>query len=392
MNTDGSVDASFAPALGANGSVRAIAVQLDGRIVIGGFFTNVNGTALNHIARLTDRGAVDSTFTPGLGLNDSVSTIAIQPDTRIVLGGQFTVCGGVTRHRLTRLNNDGTLDTMINFGAGADSFVSALAIETNGMINLGGGFTQYDGQPRQRLARIYGGTVAGPGTLEFTSGNYQVLETAGNAILTVRRRGGTSGVLSNNVYVPNISVVGATDPSGGTAVQGANYLGVTNTLTFPPGEVFQALTIPVIHDFAITPGLTVSNYLSSPMPAVPGGPAIGNQPNALLTIVNVDSGVSFSAPTYIIAENVGYALIPVLRTGSSQGSSTVNFATLPLGTAVPYVNYVPVATNLTFVDGQTICLVQVPLIYDPRPTGNKTVVLQLSDATARCCSIRSRRR
>ena len=380
LNTDGSVDASFAPALGANGSVRAIAVQLDGRIVIGGFFTNVNGTALNHIARLTDRGAVDSTFTPGLGLNDSVSTIAIQPDTRIVLGGQFTVCGGVTRHRLTRLNNDGTLDTMINFGAGADSFVSALAIETNGMINLGGGFTQYDGQPRQRLARIYGGTVAGPGTLEFTSGNYQVLETAGNAILTVRRRGGTSGVLSNNVYVPNISVVGATDPSGGTAVQGANYLGVTNTLTFPPGEVFQALTIPVIHDFAITPGLTVSNYLSSPMPAVPGGPAIGNQPNALLTIVNVDSGVSFSAPTYIIAENVGYALIPVLRTGSSQGSSTVNFATLPLGTAVPYVNYVPVATNLTFVDGQTICLVQVPLIYDPRPTGNKTVVLQLSDA------------
>ncbi len=90
LNTDGSVDTSFAPGPGANDSVRAIAVQLDGRIVIGGFFTNVNGTALNHIARLTARGAVDSTFTPGLGFNDTVSTIAIQPDTRIVLGGQFT--------------------------------------------------------------------------------------------------------------------------------------------------------------------------------------------------------------------------------------------------------------------------------------------------------------
>ena len=50
--------------------MRAIAVQLDGRILIGGLFTNVNGATLNHIARLTDRGAVDSTFTPGLGFND----------------------------------------------------------------------------------------------------------------------------------------------------------------------------------------------------------------------------------------------------------------------------------------------------------------------------------
>ena len=239
LNTDGSVDASFAPGTGANDSVRAIAVQLDGRILIGGFFTNVNGTALNHIARLTAGGAVDSTFTPGLGFNDTVSTIAIQPDTRIVLGGQFTLCDGVTRHRLTRLNNDGTLDTMINFGDGADSFVAAVAIQTNGMINLGGGFTHYDDQPRQHLARIYGGTVAGSGSLEFTSANYRVLETATNAVLTVRRQGGTSGVMSNGVYVPNVSVICATDPSGGTAVQGTNYLGVTNTLTFPPGEVFQ---------------------------------------------------------------------------------------------------------------------------------------------------------
>jgi uncharacterized repeat protein (TIGR01451 family)/uncharacterized delta-60 repeat protein len=380
LNTDGSVDTTFAPAAGANDSVRSIAVQLDGRILIGGYFTNVNGTALNHIARLTARGAVDSTFTPGLAFNDVVSAIALQPDTRIVLGGQFTLCNGVTRHRLTRLNNDGTLDTMINFGDGADSFVAAVAIQTNGLINLGGGFTHYDGQPRQHLARIYGGTVAGAGSFEFTSANYQVLETGGNATLTVRRRGGTSGVMSNSVYLPNVSVVCATDPSGSTAVRGTNYLGVTNTLTFPPGEVVQSMTIPVMHDFAITPDLTVSNYLVNPMPAVPGGPAIGNQPSAMLTIVNVDSGVSFSKPTYLYAENAGFALIPVLRTGSSQGTTTVSFATAPGGTAVPNINYVPVVTNVTFLDGQNSNGVQVPLIYDPSPQGNKTVILQLSAA------------
>src|ERR1039458_7954664 len=127
--------------------------------------------------------------------------------------------------------------------------------------------------------------------------------------------------MSNGVYVPNISVIFATDPSGSTAVLGTNYLGVTNTLIFPPGEVFQNVTIPVFHDFAITPDLVVSNYLWNPQPAVPGGPAIGNQPSALLTIVNVDSGVSFSAPTYLFAENVGYALISVIRAGSSQGTT-----------------------------------------------------------------------
>ena len=59
---------------------------------------------------------------------------------------------------------------------------------------------------------------------------------------------------------------------------------MTNTLVFPPGEVFQTVNIPVLHDFAITPDLVVSNYLSNPLPAVSGGPGIGNQPNALLKI------------------------------------------------------------------------------------------------------------
>ena len=380
LNVDGSVDLTFNPGTGASDSVRSLAVQSDGRILIGGLFTNVNGIALNHIARLTDRGAVDPTFMPGLGFNDSVSTITIQPDTRILLGGQFTKCNGVTRHRLTRLNNDGSLDTMINFGDGANSFVAAVVVQTNGLIDLGGGFTQYDGQSRQHLARIYGGTVGGPGQLEFTSGVYQVLETATNAVLTVRRRGGTSGVVSNGVYVPNVSVRFATSTNGSTAVLGTNYLGVTNTLVFPPGEVFQTVTIPVIHDFAITPDLVVSNYLSNLQPAVAGGPVVGSQPSALLKIVNVDSGVNFSAATYFFTEDSGYAVISVMRSGSISGSASVDFLTTTNGTALATTNYTPVATNLTFVDGQTSNYVQIPLLHYAGPQGDVTVGLQLSNA------------
>jgi len=380
LNTDGSVDLTFDPGTGASDSVRAIAVGLGGRILIGGLLTNVNGIALNHIARLTDSGAVDSTFTPGLGFNDVVSAIVIQPDTRIVLGGQFTLCDGITRHRLTRLNNDGTLDTMINFGEGADSFVAAVVIQTNGLIVLGGGFTHYDGQFQQHLARIYGGTVGGPGTLEFTTGSYEVLETATNATLTVRRRGGTSGVMSNGVYVPDISVDFATDPQGGTAVEGTNYFGVITNLTFVPGEVFQEVTLPVIHDFAITPDLTVSNYIWNPQPAVAGGAGIGDQPGAVLKIVNVDGGVSFSAATYFFAEDAGYAVIPLQRTGSSNGVVTVDFLTTTNGTALPTTNYVPVFTNVTFADRQVSAVVQVPLLHYTAAQGDVTAILQLSNA------------
>ena len=230
----------------------------------------------------------------------------------------------------------------------------------------------------QHLARIYGGTVDGSGTLEFTAANYGVLETATNAYLTVRRQGGTSGVMSNNVYVPNISVTFATDPSGSTAVLNTNYLGVTNTLVFPPGEVFQTVAIPVIHDFAITPDLVVSNYLSNPQPAVSGGPAIGNQPDALLYITNVDSAISFSAATYFFTETSGYATIPVMRTGSINGVSTVDFLTAG-GTAIPFTNYLPLVTNLTFADGQVSNIVLVPLVYDPAPQGDTTLILQLTN-------------
>ena len=141
-------------------------------------------------------------------------------------------------------------------------------------------------------------------------------------------------------------------PRGSTAVLGTNYLGVTNTLVFPPGEVFQTVTIPVIHDFAITPDLTVSNYLSNPQPAVAGGPGIGNQPNALLTIINVDSGVSFSAATYFFTEDSGSAVIPV-SAAAAAAVTTVDFVTTTNGTALACTNYLPVFTNLTFVDGQT---------------------------------------
>ncbi|HTL55238.1 MAG TPA: Calx-beta domain-containing protein [Candidatus Limnocylindrales bacterium] len=376
LNPKGSLDLSFDPGAGASDSVRAIAIQADGRIVIGGSFDNINGVTLHHIARLNADGTVDNTFNPGLGANDLVTSITMQPDTRIILGGQFTLCNGVTRGRITRLNNDGTQDTMINFGTGANSFVSATQVQTNGAIVLAGGFTEYDGQARNRFARIYGGTISGSGSLEFDSPIYEVDEDATNTVVTIRRRGGTSGPAS----APNGTISVNFNTSDGSAKAGINYRPVSTNFVFPAGEVVERVTIPVIRDFAITTNLTVNLKLSNPQP--PDGPTLGNATTAQLFVDNVDSAVTFSSPIYSAPENAlsGFALISVLRSGSTTGPASVDFFTTTNGTALPNTNYIPTTNTISFASGQYSNFVTVPLIHDPRAQGNRTVVMQLTNA------------
>src|SRR5438105_4383909 len=75
----------------ANGNVSSIAVQADGKILIGGDFTTVLGVARNRIARLNPDGTLDA-FNPNA--NGGVNAIAVQADGKILAGGNFTTIGG----------------------------------------------------------------------------------------------------------------------------------------------------------------------------------------------------------------------------------------------------------------------------------------------------------
>jgi uncharacterized delta-60 repeat protein len=86
-------------------------VQVDGKIVVGGFFSELGGQTRNRIARLNPDGSLDTTFNPGA--NNSVSTLLVQVDGKIVVGGYFTTLGGQPRNYIGRLNPDGTLDVAI---------------------------------------------------------------------------------------------------------------------------------------------------------------------------------------------------------------------------------------------------------------------------------------
>jgi uncharacterized delta-60 repeat protein len=160
LYADGSLDLSFNPGTGVDGyyhHVYTIAVQADGKIIIGGNFNTVNDVAIDRIARLNADGSVDLSFNHGTGANNTVRAIAVQPDGKIIIGGGFTTVNGVARNYIMRLNADGIADSSFNPGTGANDWVSTIAVLHDGRIVIGGDFTTFNGVTRNRIARVHSG-------------------------------------------------------------------------------------------------------------------------------------------------------------------------------------------------------------------------------------------
>ena len=149
LNADGSLDATFSLAAGG-GPVLCQAVQEGGKTLVGGGFTSLGGQSRSRFGRLNADGTLDDSFNPGAG--SLVRALVVQPDGKIVVGGDFTTLGGVTRNRLGRLNRDGSLDA--GFNPGADASVYALAAQADGKMLVAGNFLTVGGQTRSRLARL----------------------------------------------------------------------------------------------------------------------------------------------------------------------------------------------------------------------------------------------
>jgi len=158
LNPSGRADTSFAPGSGADAQIFAVAVQPDGKIVIGGDFTRFNLVERNRIARLNPDGSLDNTFTPGAGPNTGIRCLSLQPDGKLLIGGVFTSVNGVARGRVARLNADGSLDMGFNPGEGASEVVRWVAPQADGKVVVVGGFSRFDGKDCVRLARLRGGS------------------------------------------------------------------------------------------------------------------------------------------------------------------------------------------------------------------------------------------
>ncbi|MEM8521192.1 T9SS sorting signal type C domain-containing protein [Flavobacterium sp. PL12] len=152
---NGSIDLSFNSAgTGANNLIRAAALQSDGKIVFVGNFTSYNGTLINRICRIFPDGTIDPTFVIGLGFTTQVYAIAIQDDGRIIVGGNFTKFNGVTVDGVVRLLPNGSLDSSFT-NVGADGIVEAILIQPDGKILIGGRFSNFSGNAHNKLVRLH---------------------------------------------------------------------------------------------------------------------------------------------------------------------------------------------------------------------------------------------
>lgn len=171
LNTDGSVDTSFNTGTGFaitqihRATISRITVQKDGKILIGGRFITYNGTPAVGLIRLNTDGTPDATFVTGTGIKDNtplvgeVQDILIQPNGKILVAGNFNKYNDSPHKNIVRLNENGSVDTTIDFKDGFSAVVLDIELDSTGNILAVGEFSSFDNQPISRLARLINTTA-----------------------------------------------------------------------------------------------------------------------------------------------------------------------------------------------------------------------------------------
>ena len=233
-NSDFTLDETFtAPTFsnGSSGFVRDAVEQSDGKLVVVGHFTTIDGTSVGKIARLNSDGSLDSTFNfEGVGFNGHAFVLKLLSNGSFLVGGQFSAyngqdivngspvgplvklnsdgsldtnfstvldyhvfaihvlssgkiyVGGNFANKLVRLNSDGTTDVAFDVGAGFNNRVSSIEVDSNGKVIVGGWFNEYNSSPCSRgIVRLNadgtldsGFETEGDG-LNYTEGSVQCL-------------------------------------------------------------------------------------------------------------------------------------------------------------------------------------------------------------------------
>ena len=154
INANGSLDTSYVPDA-FNSTIFDIEIDENGKALVGGAFDQIGTTSVGRIARLNTNGSLDASFNSGgIGADSIIKAITRQPDNKIVIGGFFTHFNGTVRNRIARLGVNGGLDATFNPGTGADGQVATIAVDPAGRYVIGGGFSNYQDAPRRRIARI----------------------------------------------------------------------------------------------------------------------------------------------------------------------------------------------------------------------------------------------
>ena len=210
--------------------------------------------------------------------------------------------------------------------------------------------------------------------LSLSDLQYGVAESGGRAVITVNR--------SNN-FDESVTVGYETVAGSGTATAGQDYIVSSGTLSFAPTVTERSFTVPILDNNIFQGNRNLQIRLLNP-----GGQAILGTPNqSTLTIFDDDPAnqpaqvLQFAQMTYNVQENGGNATVTVQRTGSTQGTVSVNYSTSN-GTAVAGTDYTPASGTLTFADGQATASFTVPILDNAVLDGNRSFNVALGGSIA----------
>ena len=254
-----------------NAPALAIAETTYGALLVGGAFTSAFGRSVGYFVRTSS--ALDDSFVPLPTQADNiVRSIALQPDQSFLIGGDFTQVNGVTRRGIARLTVDGELDPSFNLNLPAGSVVTSIVVQRDGAIVLGGAFSQVAGGTRTNLARVSAAGVLDTGFDPAPNGRVETLFLQPNNDLLV---GGAFSIIAggNRVRVARLNSTGSLDTGfdaglstgitrvhtvaqqadGGTWIGGSNSLLTRRTTTGAVDATFTATTSGTVR--GIVPGV-----------------------------------------------------------------------------------------------------------------------------------------
>jgi hypothetical protein len=205
------------------------------------------------------------------------------------------------------------------------------------------------------------------GVLVLGAASYSVGEAGPSVTVNVKRTNGTAS---------GVSVQLAT--SDGSASAGADYTGVSTTLNFAAGQTSQTVTIPILEDALFEGNETFQVSLSNPA----GGATLGKTTTAVVTIVENEPSLQFSAVGYSVSESKTSLIVTVTRSGSATGTVGVSYASAD-GTATAGQDYTAVSGTLSFGPNVKTRTFTLPLLTDSfvDPAGNETILLSLTNPT-----------
>ncbi|MCU0438759.1 MAG: T9SS type A sorting domain-containing protein [Raineya sp.] len=148
LHSDGTKDTTFRVGIGFDNIVYTIKLQPDGKILVGGIFRSYQGVSCNKLVRLNSDGSLDNSFNIGSSFNDyEFNKIVIQPEGKILVSCYTNGIG-----KVLRFNQDGSLDN--SFSTKFSSRVNTMFLQPDGKILVGGDFNKFQDMPSKQLIRL----------------------------------------------------------------------------------------------------------------------------------------------------------------------------------------------------------------------------------------------